>query len=206
MTGNQYFQIYGEPATPLPSAEPLFKELNILKLQDTFDLNVAKFIHSTLSGLSPAIFSDWFTYCNSVHSHATTSAVTINQSEYFDVGTAEPNKTLFTKASKLVKYGARMIRVYGPILWNKLPKKIQESTTVATFKIELKKHFISQYQGNNNTNNNIQVPNNTTNRNSRSNTHRNSHRSNLGNSHRSNLGNQRINRPFISRWNQQPGH
>ena len=181
MTGNQYFQIYGEPATPLPSAEPLFKELNILKLQDTFDLNVARFIHSALSGLSPAIFSDWFTYSNSVHSHATTSAVTINQSEYFDVGTAVPNKTLFTKASKLVKYGARMIRVYGPILWNKLPKKIQDSTSVATFKIELKKHFISQYQGStssnndnhrnitsNNSNNNIQVPNTTSRNRSRS--------------------------------------
>ena len=55
MTGNQYFQIYGEPAGPLPSAEPLFKELNILKLQDVFDLNIAKFIYS-LSGLSPSFF------------------------------------------------------------------------------------------------------------------------------------------------------
>ena len=58
MTGNQYFQIYGEPAGPLPSAEPLFKELRILNFRDTFDLNVAKFIYSTLSGLSPAVFSD----------------------------------------------------------------------------------------------------------------------------------------------------
>lgn len=31
MTGNHNFQIYGEPAGPLPSAEPLYKELNILK-------------------------------------------------------------------------------------------------------------------------------------------------------------------------------
>ena len=99
MTGNQYFQIYGEPAGPLPSAEPLFKELNILKLQDAFDLNIAKFIYSTLAGLSPSIFSDWFTYSNSVHSHSTTSAVTITRTEYFDVGTIEPNKTLFTDCS-----------------------------------------------------------------------------------------------------------
>ena len=124
MTGNQYFQIYGEPAGPLPSAEPLYKELNILKLHDIFDLNVAKFIYSTLPGLSPEIFSNWFTY---------------NRTNYFDLGTTEPNKTLFTRNSNLVKYGARMIRVYGPTLWNRLPKEIQESSSVATFKIHLKK-------------------------------------------------------------------
>ena len=49
MTGNRYFQIYGETSGPLPSAEPLYKELNILKFHDIFDLNVAKFIYSTYS-------------------------------------------------------------------------------------------------------------------------------------------------------------
>ena len=156
MTGNQYFQMYGEPAGPLPSAEPLYKELNILNLHDIFDLNVAKFIYSTLSGLSPEIFSNWFTYTNTIHSHATTSSVTINQTNYFDIGTTEPNKTLFTKNSNLVKYGARMISVYGPTLWNRLPKKIQDSASLATFKIQLKKYLISQYNSNsNNTDNNV---------------------------------------------------
>ena len=36
LTGNQYFQIYGEPPGPLPSANPLFKELNFLKFQDIY--------------------------------------------------------------------------------------------------------------------------------------------------------------------------
>ena len=166
MTGNRYFQIYGETSGPLPSAEPLYKELNILKFHDIFDLNVAKFIYSTLSGLSPEIFSNWFTYTNTVHSHATTSSVTINQTTYFDIGTTEPNKTLFTKNSNLVKYGARMISVYGPTLWNRIPKKIQESSSVATFKIQLKKHLINQY---NSDNNNINNNNNNTDNNSNNN-------------------------------------
>ena len=197
MTGNQYFQIYGEPAGPLPSAEPLYKELNILKFQDVFDLNIAKFVYSTLSGLSPDIFCDWFTYTNSVHSHATTSAVTINRVEYFDIGTTEPSRTLFTKNSNLVKYGARMISVYGPLLWNRLPKKIQDSSSVATFKINLKKHFINQYDSDNNTNiNNRNSNNNNYNsRNITSNNTRRGHRSRLAN-------NQALNRPFVSRWNQ----
>ena len=207
MTGNQYFQIYGEPAVPLPSAEPLFKELNILKLQDAFDLNIAKFIYSTLAGLSPPIFSDWFTYSNSVHSHSTTSAVTITRTEYFDVGTIEPNKTLFTKNSKLVNYGAKMVSVYGLFLWNKLPKKIQESSSVATFKIELKKHFISLYQGNINSSSNNIDNRNTTRTNNVGNPHNNNRIINRNRNrinHRSNLGNnQGLNRPFRSRWEQQ---
>ena len=52
-------------------------QLKILNFQDSFDLNVAKFVYSTLAGQSPAIFSDWFTFTNNVHSHATTSSVTI---------------------------------------------------------------------------------------------------------------------------------
>ena len=152
LTGNQYFQIYGEQAGPLPSAEPLFKELRILNFQDSFDLNIAKFVYSTLAGESPEIFSEWFTYTSNVHSHATTSTVTITRNEYFDVGTATPTRTLFTKNSHLVKYGGKMIRVYGPKLWNSIPSDIQECSSLATFKIELKKHFIDRYIGNNNSN------------------------------------------------------
>ena len=41
------------------------------------------------------------------NSHATTSSVTITRNQYFDVGTAEPTRNLFTKNSNLVKYGGR---------------------------------------------------------------------------------------------------
>ena len=148
LTGNQYFQIYGEQAGPLPSAEPLFKELKLLNFKDAFDLNVAKFIYLTLAGQSPAIFNDWFSYTNNIHSHATTSSVTITRNQYFDAGTAEPTHNLFTKNSNLVKYGGKMIRVYGPKLWNSIPSVIQNSPSLSTFKIKLKNHFIDRYIGN----------------------------------------------------------
>ena len=149
LTGNQYFQIYGEQAGPLPSAEPLFKELKLLNFKDAFDLNVGKFIYLTLAGQSPAIFNDWFSYTNNIHSHATTSSVTITRNQYFDAGTAEPTHNLFTKNSNLVKYGGKMIRVYGPKLWNSIPSVIQNSPSLSTFKIKLKNHFIDRYIGNN---------------------------------------------------------
>ena len=41
LTGNKYFQIYGEPSTPLPTAEPLFKTLEILKFDDIFKFSIA---------------------------------------------------------------------------------------------------------------------------------------------------------------------
>lgn len=145
ITGNQYFQIYGEPAVPLPASEPLFKTLKILKFNDIYKLNIAKFIYSTLSEESPSIFSDWFTLTNTVHTHATTSTTTINREQYFDAGTVEQTKTLFTKRAKLAKYGARMIRVSGPIIWNSIPHNIQESSSLPTFKIHLKNHILEHY-------------------------------------------------------------
>ena len=182
----------------------MFKELKILNFQDSFDLNVAKFVYSTLAGQNPAIFSEWFTYTSNVHSHATTSSVTITQNEYFDVGTAVPTRTLFTRNSHLVKYGGKMIRVYGPKLWNSLPTDIQDSTSLATFKIELKKYFINRYIGNNNNNH---TDNNTTRNRNNNQSNINNNNNNNNNSrrnHRSALtNNTRLNRPFVSRWNQQ---
>ena len=103
-----------------------------------FILNISKFIFLTLLGQSPAIFTSWFTLSNSIHTHATTSTTIINRDHHFDSGTVTSTKTLFTKGSKLAKYGARMIRVSGPVIWNRLPTEIQDSPSLPTFKIRLK--------------------------------------------------------------------
>ena len=71
LSGKQYFQIYGQPAGPLPSSSPLYKELKILNLNDIYRFNIAKFVYQTLCGESPEIFSDWFKYTHLVHAHAT---------------------------------------------------------------------------------------------------------------------------------------
>ena len=93
-----------------------------------------------------------------------------------------------------------MIRVYGPKLWNSIPRNIQDSSSLATFKIELKKHFIDRYIGNNDNNHVTENRNNThINRNNNHNNNinrRRTHRSALAN-------NNRLNQPFVSRWNQQ---
>ena len=75
LTGNQYFQIYGEPPCPLPSAGPLFKELKFLKFDDIFKMSIAKFVFLALCEEGPVIFFDWFTYNHLMHSHAILSLV-----------------------------------------------------------------------------------------------------------------------------------
>ena len=144
LTGNQYFQIYGQPPGPLPSSEPLFKKLEILKFVDIFKLNIANFVYSTLDMESPRVFDDWFMFTHEIHDHSTRAGADIIQREYFDVGHSEPSLTLHTKGSHN-NYGAKMIKVYGPILWNGIPENIQKSTSINTFKMYLKLHFLAQY-------------------------------------------------------------
>ena len=145
LTGNKYFQIYGDEPTPLPRSEPLFKTLELLKFEDIFKTSIAKFVYSTLDRENPAVFWEWFTYSHLIHNHATSSSTHVIRNNYFDVGIVENTRFLFTKRSHLLNYGGKMIQVYGPILWNSLPKEIHDSPSLTTFKNNIKKYYLAQY-------------------------------------------------------------
>ena len=145
MSGVQYFQIYDQPPGPLPASEPLFKNLEILKISDIFKLNIGKFIYNTLNNDSPSIFSDWFIYSHLVHEHTTRSNAAIIQKQHFDVGRAEPSKNLHTQRPNLVKYGQRLIQVYGPTLWNSFPDNLKDSPSIYTFNRLAKNYFLAPY-------------------------------------------------------------
>ena len=55
LVNQQYFQIYGDPG-PLPITNPLFKNLNLLKLNDVFNFNIVKFVYETFCYESPENF------------------------------------------------------------------------------------------------------------------------------------------------------
>ena len=187
----QHFQIYGETPGPLPSSSPLYKDLEILKLDDVFKFHVVKFVFQCLFQETPPTFYDWFKINNEVHHHGTTSNVEIIRENYFDVGTVVPTKNLHTKQSSLVNYGGKSLQVTGPILWNNLPNEIKNIDRLNPFKYYCKKYLIDPlghighirghigHIRDNNNNNNHQ---------------RQGHRSRLAN----NAG---LNRPFVSRWN-----
>ena len=152
MSGVQYFQIYGREPGPLPSSEPLYKNLEILKLEDIFKLNIAKFVYSTLTFHSPSNFHEWFSYDHEIHSHSTRSSAEITRQEYFDVGVASQTYTLHTKGSHN-NHGKNMIKKSGPLIWNSIPENIQKATSITAFKYQLKKYFFSQYDKNDTVNN-----------------------------------------------------
>ena len=145
ISGRQYFQIYGETPGPLPSADPLYKELKFLDFNDIYNFSIAKFIYLTLCEKSPSLFHNWFKYTHDVHSHATRSSVIISRDDMFDPGTESSKYTLFTKQSNLHNYGRKMIQVSGPLVWNKLPFDIQDAVSIATFKLYLKNYYVDQY-------------------------------------------------------------
>ena len=122
MTFNDQFP---ETPGPLCPTDPLFLELELLKIQDIFTLQASKFIFRCLSHESPQIFWDWFTYSSSIHNYNTTSTSMITTNSYFDVGVEHrDNPTLHTRNSRLVNYGGKSLKVAGPFLWNSIPLPI----------------------------------------------------------------------------------
>ena len=151
----QYFQIYGQEPGPLPSAEPLFKNLSILKISDIFRLSIANFVYSTLDFESPRIFHDWFVFNHEIYDYSTRLNAVITQEHHFDIGVVQHSLSLHTKGYKN-SFGQNMIRVSGPLIWNSIPEIIQKSTSIQSFKAKLKKHLLGVFNENDN---NIHVNN-----------------------------------------------
>ena len=142
MTNNSHYSSQG----PLAPSNPLFSDLKILKINDVFKLHVAKFIYSCLSRTTPSLFFDWFYLNYTIHEHATTSNTVIHQENYFDTGVVSYTNILHIRYSRLVNYGAKLLKVAGPILWNSLPPHIRVSTSLNSFKYALKIYLLEQYK------------------------------------------------------------
>ena len=145
MTGNRWYQTHGEPG-PLASSNPLFKHLSILKVEDVYKLNVAKFIFSCLSHLTPPLFWNWFVINN--NDRATRLKTTITQSDYFDVGNVTQHLTLHRQSCKKDSYGAKKVQVLGPIIWNDLPGELRDAPSLQIFKKSIISLLLSNYSVN----------------------------------------------------------
>ena len=192
LSGVQYFQIYGQEPGPLPSSEPLYKKLEILKIQDIFELSISNFVYSTLTFDSPTIFDNWFQYAHEVHDHTTRTSTDVIRENYFDVGHVLPSFNLHTKGSTNI-YGKKMIQASGPVIWNRIPDDIQKAGSIFTFKKHLKLHIFDQYIGDPEDNRSVvNIRNNVVNIRSNSNTN---------NTNDNQRWRQTVNLPFVSRWN-----
>ena len=56
----------------------------------------------------------------------------------FEIESISETNMLHIQGSRLVNYGAKLLKVAGPILWNSLPAYIRDSNSVISFKFHLK--------------------------------------------------------------------
>ena len=105
-------------------SSPLFKKLNLLKLEDVNNINVVKLIYKSINGLlsCPVNF-------------------VAHQAVPYNLRRIEPLAVPFVTS----RQSQRFIRHKGAQLWNHLPQEIREARTFTTFKSKLKKHYISLY-------------------------------------------------------------
>ena len=128
---------------PLAHSLPLFHQLEFLKINEIFKLQLSRFIFDCLNNFSPPQFKPWFTLVSDVHEHATRAAFNISN---YSVMSRNKSTDLFIRKARTTHCGLKAIRVYGPKLWNKIPRSIRLPRTRSSFVNLLKKHFISTYQ------------------------------------------------------------
>ena len=144
MTFNRTF--FSENGPPVHS-DPLFKELNILKLNDIAELCIAQFVYDCIHKLAPIQFHDWFILNHNLHSHNTHSNVERVDNYINQGGTNLVNSSgsLFIPIVRTTHYGLRSLHVSGPKIWNKTPIQIRESNTHRIFSKAFRKNKISSY-------------------------------------------------------------
>ena len=129
------FELPGDPATfwyfdtfrKVP-CDPIFKELEILKLQDIYNLTTLTFVYESLNNLNPEQFHSYYRY--PYHTRNTA---------------ANRNNNLDTPMVRTTTYGLKSIKYAGCILWNNLTNSEKTSVSKNIFKKSMKNRFINSY-------------------------------------------------------------
>ena len=130
---------------PLVSTNPIFKKLEILKVEDVFNFHILKFIYMCLNQSTPQNFHSWFIPNYNIHSYNTVSNTTINMRNYFEIENVETTNNIHIERGRLVNYGAKLLKVLGPNLWNSVPLKIRNAENIFLFKKNLKLFYVNKY-------------------------------------------------------------
>ena len=112
---------------PKSHSEPLFKSLNLLKLNDLIEFQILSFIYQWSHKLLPPCFSEYFKFTSSVHSHSTRQSC--NRNLYVDT----------------TQYGLCSLKFAGPRLWNSLPTCITNTSSLRILRKTLKTSILNYY-------------------------------------------------------------
>ena len=115
---------------PKSHSEPLFKSLNLLKLNDVIELQILSFVYQWSHRLLPPCFSEYFKFTSSVHSYSTRQS---------------SNRNLYLASVNTTQYGLRSLKFTGPRLWNSLPTSLTTSNSLRIFCKTLKNSMLNCY-------------------------------------------------------------
>ena len=112
-------------ATCNEHSSPLFKQLNILKLYDLYQVQVAKYMFSMTKGTLP--LAHHITLNTDIHTH----------------DTRNKNNPHIAQRRTVIAY--KNLRHKGPAIWYSIPSEIRIKNTFKSFNNNLKKYFINNY-------------------------------------------------------------
>ena len=138
LTFNDHIYSHLGPSIDVSS---LFKELELLKVKEIFELRLGQFIFDCLNGQSPIQFNNWFILNVDIHNHA--SRGNYNIANYGDERSKTTN--LFRLGGRTLYYGLKSIKSYGPKIWNEYPHCIRNNKSKKMFSNSLKTHLLTRY-------------------------------------------------------------
>ena len=109
-------------------SDPIFKKLEILKVQDLFKLSTLKFVYESINKLNPPQFHTYFNYPN--HNYNTD---------------AKRNLKLDLPKIRTSTYGLKSLKYTGCILWNNLSFVERSIKSKNVFSRILKNSMIGTY-------------------------------------------------------------
>ena len=115
------------------SSKPIYRQLDILKLDDHIYLQNCLMVHDALSNNSPNCFSNYFKVSQDIHSLGTRGA---------------NNNFVFVKHSSTLRYGIHSITSRSIFNWNHATKTLKQDLLLLTrnkLAFLLKQHFINSY-------------------------------------------------------------
>ena len=109
-------------------SNPIFFNLQLLKLEDLFELKLLTFVYESVNRISPSCFHEFFYLLSHVHQHDTRQACKCD--------------ILLTRKNTL-QYGLKSVRYAGAKSWNNIPTVIKQAYSSVNFRRQVKLHLFS---------------------------------------------------------------
>ena len=113
-------------------ATPLLHELHWLPIESRIDFKILLLIYKCLHELAPSYLSNLLKFKTPPRSLRSSNCITLS--------IPRKKKGFYNKTM-----GDRAFSIYGPTIWNKLPEKVKNSSSINLFKKSLKTHLFSKY-------------------------------------------------------------